>query len=96
MTSSQCVLFTKQDCAPCQLAKDVLSQCLKKNPGYGRHITVMNKAKHPTLVEEYKLTLFPTLLIVDGEGEEIGRLVGARNISMDIQGVLFALYSINE
>lgn len=56
----------------------------------------MNKAKHPTLVEEYKLTLFPTLLIVDGEGEEIGRLVGARNISMDIQGVLFALYSINE
>jgi hypothetical protein len=78
------------------LAKDVLETCLKKKPGYGRHITVMKKEKHPTLVEAYKLTLFPTLLVLDGDGEEIGRLIGARNISMDIQGVLFALYSINE
>ena len=56
----------------------------------------MKESKYPVLVEEYNVDLFPTLLIIDSEGEEMGRIVGGRNIAMDIRGVLFALYTINE
>ena len=73
-----------------------MTSVLEKNPGYGRHISVMNEKKYPVLVEEYKVNLFPTLLIIDSDGEEMGRLVGGRNIAMDLRGVLFALYTINE
>lgn len=69
---------------------------LEKNPGYGRHISVMKESKYPVLAEEYNVELFPTLLIIDSKGEEMGRLVGGRNIAMDLRGVLFALYTINE
>ena len=73
-----------------------MNSVLEKNPGYGRHISVMKESKYPVLVEEYNVDLFPTLLIIDSEGEEMGRIVGGRNIAMDIRGVLFALYTINE
>ena len=96
MTTSKAILFVKQDCAPCQLVKDHMNSVLEKSPGYGRQILVMKESKYPVLVEEYNVDLFPTLLIIDSEGEEMGRIVGGRNIAMDLRGVLFALYTINE
>ncbi len=96
MMTSKAVLFVKQSCAPCQLVKEHMNSVLEKKPGYGRHISVMKESKYPVLVEEYNVDLFPTLLIIDPEGEEMGRIVGGRNIAMDIRGVLFALYTINE
>ena len=96
MTTSKAILFVKDSCAPCQLVKDHMNFVLEKNPGYGRHISVMKESKYPVLVEGCNVDLFPTLLVIDSEGEEMGRIVGGRNIAMDLRGVLFALYSINE
>lgn len=94
--TSKAILFVKDGCAPCQMVKQHVNSVLTKDPGYGRHISVMKGSKYPVLAEEYKVKLFPTLLIIDSDGEEIGRLVGGRNIAVDLRGVLFALYSINE
>lgn len=94
MTTSKAILFVQDGCGPCRMVKDQLSSVLTKDPGYGRHISVTKK--NPVLAQEYKIKMFPTLLIIDSDGEEIGRLVGGRNIAVDLRGVLFALYSINE
>ena len=96
MTTSKAILFVQEGCAPCRMVKDHLNSVLTKDPGYGRHISVMKGSKYPVLVEASQVKMFPTLLIIDSEGEEIGRLVGGRNIAVDLRGVLFALYSINE
>ena len=91
MTSDHAVLFTKENCPPCALTKEHLTELLTDRPGLGMYISVLKKENHSQLIEEYKLDLFPTLIVVDSMGEEITRIVGGKAIRADLSAVLNGL-----
>jgi len=90
------LLFTKEYCIPCTLTKDNMVIMLKELPELKSYITTLQKEKHESLVETYKIEKFPSLLIVDGEGQEMTRLVGGQVIREDLRGVLIALRAVNK
>ncbi len=90
------VLFTKETCLPCAKTKDYLRELLTNAPALGNYISVLQKENHTALVEAYGLKKYPTLLIVDGEGEEVARLVGGQLVREDLRGVLFALRAVDK
>ena len=79
-SKSRFVLFKKQDCAPCGRLQKYLDFYLPEHPEYEEHLSVLQIENHTALREAYGLDLFPTLLIVDDEGAEIDRVVGATRI----------------
>ena len=85
------VLFTKEDCIPCILTKDLLSKILEKEPGFGNYLSVLHKENHSALVAAYELEMFPTLLVVDKHGDEVGRFVGGKKVREYLPGVLATL-----
>ena len=89
------VLFTKEDCLPCTLTKDHLNTLLSFTPNFSDHISVLQKENHRALVKAYDLEYFPTLMLVDSDGEELGRMVGGQSIRDDLRGVLYALRTVN-
>lgn len=82
------VLFTKQDCLPCIQTKDALHNLLKLNPSCGNYITTLEKENHSALVAAYELEMFPTLLVVDDKGEEVGRFTGGKKVREYLPGLL--------
>lgn len=96
MTSNHAVLFTKDNCVPCQKVKEHVSYLLEGEPSLGRYLSVMKKENHSSLVEAYELTLFPVLLIVDSAGNEMGRLTGGRLVTSDLRGVLVTLRAFDK
>jgi len=93
--TSRALLFCKDNCGPCQVTKDFLDVLLTEVPALGNYITVMDKDNHTALVGIYGLDKFPSLLMVDSDGEEIARLVGGQLVREDLRGVLFALRAID-
>jgi len=89
------VLFTKEDCLPCTLTKDHLNTLLSFTPNFSDHISVLQQENHKALVAAYTLELFPTLMLVDSDGEELARMVGGKSIREDLRGILYALRSVN-
>jgi hypothetical protein len=89
------ILFTKEDCLPCTQTRDHLNTLLSFTPPYYDHIVVMQKENHTSLVVSYDLELFPTLLIVDDQGDELGKLIGGKAIRADLNGILYALRAVN-
>ena len=96
MKTFRAVLFTKEDCLPCTLTKDHLNTLLSFTPNFGDNISVLQKENHRALVKAYELESFPTLMLVDSDGEEMGRLVGGKSIREDLRGVLYALRTVNK
>lgn len=88
------VLFKKEGCGPCDQAAFCLNEALKDNPKYGEIVSVMQKENHSALVAAYELTLYPTVLILDKDNNEISRKVGARFLTTEWW--LSALASIHE
>jgi hypothetical protein len=85
------VLFTKQDCLPCIQTKDALLNLLKLNPSCGNYIATLEKENHSALVVAYELEMYPTLLVVDDKGEEVGRFTGGKKVREYLPGVLATL-----
>jgi hypothetical protein len=85
------VLFTKQDCLPCITTKDALNKILKLNPACGNYIATLEKENHSALVAAYELEMYPTLLVVDDKGEEVGRFTGGKKVREYLPGILSTL-----
>jgi hypothetical protein len=85
------VLFTKQDCLPCITTKDALNKVLKLNPACGNYIATLEKENHSALVAAYGLEMYPTLLVVDDNGEEVGRFTGGKKVREYLPGILSTL-----
>ena len=85
------VLFKKENCKPCARLQKYLDKYLPDHLDYAEHLSVMQIENHTALRHAYDLDLFPTLLIVDGEGKELDRIVGGKNIEGTIDP-LFEMY----
>lgn len=74
------VFFKKAECQPCDIAYARLQLVLAQHPEYHQYVAVLQKENHSALVAAYELTLFPTVLITDGQGVEISRRVGVNQL----------------
>lgn len=90
------VLFTKEDCAPCNGVKDHLHKLIQARANTVDYISTLKKENHQALVEAYNLKLFPTLLIVDRTGEEQDRITGGNAIKENLAGLLRALQILDQ
>ena len=82
---SKAVLFTKENCAPCLNLKASLARLPDDKT---EHLTIMNSENHPALVAAYELEKFPTLLLLNTEGEEITRIIGGKKIEANLLNTL--------
>ena len=84
---SKAILFTKEDCPPCIKTKEFINSTIDEYLA-AEYLVVMKKEYHSALVVAYELELFPTLLIVNDQGEETVRVVGGQRIRQNIQYIL--------
>lgn len=75
------LLFTKEECTPCTQAKRQLSNAIKERPELEHFVTVLQKEKQTALVEAYGLTMYPTLIVLDENADELARNVGSQNLT---------------
>jgi hypothetical protein len=88
--ASKAILFTKEDCLPCAQTKLFISDVCDEQLVHD-YLVVMKKENHSALVAAYELELFPTLLLVNSQGEESNRIVGGRNIRRELPYILQGL-----
>lgn len=88
--ASKAILFTKEDCLPCAQTKLFISDVCDEQLVHD-HMVMLKKENHSALVAAYELALFPTLLLVDGQGEESSRIVGGKNIRTQLPYILKGL-----
>ena len=87
---SKAILFTKEDCLPCAQTKLFISDKCDARL-VNDYLVVMQKEIHSALVNAYDLYKFPTLLLVNGQGEEVNRVVGGQAIRSQIEYILEGL-----
>lgn len=87
--TSSALLFTKQGCPPCGRVKAHLPSIEGK---LLEHLHIKDKDDYPHLREVYGIDLFPTLLLLNSEGEEIDRVVGGNNVIHHLQSILFQIH----
>lgn len=77
------VLFKMKDCAPCLNASMTLDKVIHKHPEFVPYSSQLWKENHPSLVATYELELFPTLIILNSDLDEINRITGSKNLTED-------------
>lgn len=77
------VFFKKEGCGPCDQALHNLNQALVLDDAFYGLVTVMQKEYHGALVAAYDLEMYPTVLILDKQGEEISRKVGVKFLTKE-------------
>ena len=92
--ASKAILFTKENCPPCIKTKEFINSTIDEYLA-AEHLVVMKKENHSALVAAYELDLFPTLLIVNGQGEETVRVVGGQRIRQHIKYILEGIRQAN-
>ena len=92
--ASKAILFTKEDCPPCIKTKEFINSTIDEYLA-AEYLVVMKKENHSALVAAYELEKFPTLLIVNGQGEETNRIVGGQYIREQLQYILEGLREAN-
>ena len=70
------VFFKKEGCEPCKRAAEDLQLVLELHPEYGQYVSVMWKENASALVAAFELELYPTVLILDKDSNELSRKVG--------------------
>lgn len=75
------VFFKKEGCEPCERAGEDLRQVLNEHPEYEEFVSVIFKENAASLVAAYELELYPTVLIMDKDSNEIARKVGVSTLS---------------
>ncbi len=93
--ASKAILFTKSDCAPCLNTKQFIKDDIDENLA-AEYLVVMKKENHSALVAAYELEKYPTLLLVDSQGEESHRIIGYNRISEQLQYILEGLREANQ
>jgi len=74
------VLFTKEDCKPCKLTVEFMYSVFSYNEELANYISVLKKENHTALINAYEITMFPTLLIVNEDGEVQERFTGGKEV----------------
>ena len=92
--ASKAILFTKEDCPPCTMTKEFIASDVDEYLA-AEHLVVMKKENHSALVAAYELDKYPTLLLVNGQGEETNRIVGGQYIREQLQYILEGLQEAN-
>jgi len=85
------LLFTKEGCPPCGLVKqNITALRLREDTApMTFYINIKDKDLYPHLREEYGgIDLFPTLLLLNRDGEEISRVVGGKKIFENLESIL--------
>lgn len=72
------VFFKKENCNPCSVATECLNTVLADRPELDYIVHSMQKEYHSALIAAYDLNTYPTVLILDKDGNEVARRVGAR------------------
>ena len=85
------VLFTKENCKPCKDTKDYVNSLFETEEGLAAHYACLQKENHAALVASFDLDKFPTLLITNDSGREVGRFVGGNRVREVLPGVLNTL-----
>ena len=98
MTTSRqhLVLFKKQDCPPCHRVSKKLESVLAREPELVHQISVLRKEYHSALLAAYEIDLFPTMLLVDGLGEELDRWVGGTQCFDALHRELKSCFELNK
>jgi thioredoxin-related protein len=73
------LLFTQEGCPPCRqlesmLHSETVSAFFKQT---GASITEVNTRKHQDLVRKYRVSVTPTLVLLDNQAKERARNVGS-------------------
>ncbi len=92
MTFRHAVLFTKENCAPCTKTKEFIYDLLENSLALSETLSILKKENHSALVEAYDLNLYPTLLLVGADGNELDRVVGGAAIRDCIEERLVDIY----
>ena len=78
------LLFFKQDnCPPCYRAAEALARALDRDDNrskYHQYIEVCPRDSSKDLIEQYRVDLYPTVLIVK-DGEIYKKVVGGNNLA---------------
>ena len=77
------IFFKKDQCGPCKEAHGYLEEVLEKHPEYRQHVVVMQKENHSALVASYNLKIYPTVLVLDRNVDEMARRVGITAVQKD-------------
>jgi len=91
---SKAILFTKENCPPCLKTKEFINVALNETL-VAEHLVIMKKENHSALVAAYELEKYPTLLIVNKEGEETVRVMGGERIRHHLQYILEGIHQAN-
>ena len=91
---SKAILFTKENCPPCARTQGFINSSIDEYL-VAEHLVVMKQENHSALVAAYELNKFPTLLLVNGHGEESNRVVGGKNIREQIGYIIKGLHEAN-
>ena len=89
-TFDRALLFTKDNCIPCELTKEFIRDEIQ--PELLAGLSKLRKEHHTALVETYEIDLYPTLLIIDSDGVEIDRCVGGKNVRANIHQFLTEIF----
>lgn len=69
------LLFKMSTCSPCKLLSKLFTQLnIKKE-----EIVLDEDDNANTIVDKYNIKSVPTVIVLNNEGEELGRFVGSRN-----------------
>lgn len=85
------LLFTKEGCPPCGLVKQKITALKLREDTLPTvfYLNIKDKDLYPHLREEYGgVDLFPTLLLLNRDGEEVTRVVGGKKIFENLQSIL--------
>ena len=97
MTSKyHAVLFHQENCKPCTETHDLLNQLLTDEPDLGPYVSTMLKDNHSALIVAYELDTYPTLMVVDRDGEETFRMVGGKKIREYLPGILHTIQAVDK
>jgi hypothetical protein len=77
------VFFKKEGCGPCDMAYSALQKVLEQRPDYRQSVSIIQKENAPSLVAAYELKLYPTVLIMDRDSNELSRKVGSASLTQE-------------
>lgn len=77
------IFFKKENCAPCKKAAEELWEVLKVYPEFHPYVVELQKENHQSLVVSFNLEMYPTVLIMDQNQQELSRKVGVRFLTKE-------------
>jgi len=91
-------VFSTSWCAPCQAMVKNLYPLAEVKKGLADYVCVyVDGDKEKTIMQKYKIEGFPTFVVIDKDGRELGRFIGAKHNANDfLKAVQNALTSVAE